>query len=313
MNIDLSPALRKIDAMMDGLVAAIPNAVLSIIVLAVFVLVAKWTGILVRRLVGSRLPSQNLAIVFGRLLNWMVLLLGLLVALSIMFPSFGARDLIQFLGIGTVAIGFAFRDVLQNFLAGIILLLTHPFRIGDEIALDKVEGTVQDIETRATLVRTYDGILAVIPNASILTQNVVVNTAFQSRRAVLELQIDQNENVDGLRSLLMEAIEGVDGVLPDPPPKVEVADLSPGAWRIRVTWWTLPIRKEWVAVRSEVIPAIKDKLAAAGKLPSGEPGPVAVTFPQGFGPVVDEERAEQRTGERVFKSPRNLRLQSAKK
>ena len=115
MNIDLSPALRKIDAMMDGLVAAIPNAVLSIIVLAVFVLVAKWTGILVRRLVGSRLPSQNLAIVFGRLLNWMVLLLGLLVALSIMFPSFGARDLIQFLGIGTVAIGFAFSQPVTGY------------------------------------------------------------------------------------------------------------------------------------------------------------------------------------------------------
>ncbi|HWX42011.1 MAG TPA: mechanosensitive ion channel family protein, partial [Blastocatellia bacterium] len=128
MSVDITPALRKIDAMMDGFFAAIPNALLALVVLALSYVIAKRTGSLVRRILASRWPRGTGGVVLGRLLRWVIMLLGLLIALSITFPSLTTRDLIQFLGIGTVAVGFAFRDVLQNFLAGIILLLTHPFR-----------------------------------------------------------------------------------------------------------------------------------------------------------------------------------------
>jgi small-conductance mechanosensitive channel len=68
-------------------------------------------------------------VVLGRLSQWGIGFVGLLVAFSILLPSFRAGDLIQLLGIGSVAIGFAFRDIFQNFLAGILLLLTEPFRV----------------------------------------------------------------------------------------------------------------------------------------------------------------------------------------
>ena len=87
----------------------------------------------------------------------------------------------QVLGIGSVAIGFAFRDILQNFLAGILLLVTQPFRIGDQIVASNYEGTVEDIQTRATFIRTYDGRHVVVPNADLFTDTVVVNTAFEHR------------------------------------------------------------------------------------------------------------------------------------
>ena len=84
--------------------------------------------------------------------------LGVLVALSIALPSFKANDLIQVLGISSVAIGFAFRDIFQNFLAGLIILLTDAFEIGDQIIIENegLEGTVTDIQTRATTISTYD-------------------------------------------------------------------------------------------------------------------------------------------------------------
>ena len=269
MSVDITPALRKIDAMMDGFFAAIPNALLALVVLALSYVIAKRTGSLVRRILASRWPRGTGGVVLGRLLRWVIMLLGLLIALSITFPSLTTRDLIQFLGIGTVAVGFAFRDVLQNFLAGIILLLTHPFRVGDEIAIGDVQGIVEEVETRATMVKTYDGTRVVIPNASILTRNVVVNTAFHLRRASVELDLDQGVDVAKAKQLILEAILDVEGVADNPQPRARVKDFSNGNWRIRATWWTASSRSEWLGAKDEVIPAIKGRLNSAGiELPS---------------------------------------------
>ena len=98
----------------------------------------------------------------------------------IAIPSFQPAQLIQLLGISGVAIGFAFLDILQNFLAGILILLTEPFRLGDQIVVGGYEGTVEEIETRATSIRTYDGRRVVIPNSNLFTESVTVNTVSRS-------------------------------------------------------------------------------------------------------------------------------------
>jgi small conductance mechanosensitive channel len=99
---------------------------------------------------------------------------GFLIAISVIAPSFQAADLIKVLGIGTVAIGFAFQNILQNFLAGILLLLQQPFRLGDLISVTGIEGNVSDIQARATIVTTREGREVVIPNAVIFTNPVAV-------------------------------------------------------------------------------------------------------------------------------------------
>jgi len=110
----------------------------------------------------------------GRLVQTSIVVLGFLVSLSIIAPSFQASDLVKILGIGTVAIGFAFQNILQNFLAGILLLLQEPFRIGDFISVIGIEGTVDDIQSRATVITTKEGRQVIIPNALIFTSPVAV-------------------------------------------------------------------------------------------------------------------------------------------
>src|SRR5579859_5636717 len=105
-----------------------------------------------------------------------------MVSISIVAPSFQVADLIKILGIGGVAIGFAFQNILQNFLAGLLPLWSQPFRVGDEIKIDAYEGTVEEIQTRATIVKTYDGRQVVISNSDLFTHAVIVNTALGSRR-----------------------------------------------------------------------------------------------------------------------------------
>jgi small conductance mechanosensitive channel len=100
------------------------------------------------------------------------------------------------LGIGGIAIGFAFRDIAQNFLAGILLLLTQRFRIGDQIIVSGFEGTVEDIQTRATFIRMYDGRRVVIPNTNLFIESVTVNTATELRRSEYDVGISYAADID---------------------------------------------------------------------------------------------------------------------
>jgi small conductance mechanosensitive channel len=174
MEFDVAPVWAKVHAMIQGAVMALPNLLAALVVFALFVLVSKWVKQLIHRLSRRRGQHYNFSLAVGRVASAAIILLGLLVSLSVVLPSFRAADLIQVLGLGSMAVGFAFRDVLQNFLAGILILLAQPFRVGEAIAMDGVEGVVEEIQTRATLIKTWDGFLVVIPNATIYTQQITV-------------------------------------------------------------------------------------------------------------------------------------------
>lgn len=175
------------------------------------------------RLKETRLHShRNAGLAGGRLAQGVVLFIGLLIALSVALPTFQPGDVIQVLGISSVAIGFAFRDILQNFLAGILLLLTQPFRIGDQIVARSYEGTVEDIQARATFILTCDGRRVVVPNAALFTDTVVVNTAFAHRRLEYDVGIGYGDDIERARSIMLQAAQRTDGVLADPAPDVLV-------------------------------------------------------------------------------------------
>ncbi len=133
--------------------------------------------------------SPGSAAVLGRIAGGVTVLLSFLVAASVAFPSVSAADLFNLLGIGGVAIGFAFRDVLQNLLAGILILLTRPFVIGDQIRAGSHEGTVEDVWVRATVLRTYDNQRVLIPNATLFVDKITVITAHEKRRLAFPLTI----------------------------------------------------------------------------------------------------------------------------
>ena len=192
------------------------------------------------------------------------MLVGALVALVIAIPSFKPAQLIQILGISGVAIGFAFRDILQNFLAGILILLTEPFRLSDQIVVGAYEGTVEEIETRATSIRTYDGRRVVIPNSELFTLSVTVNTAFETRRLQYDVGIGYGDDIAHARAVIIEALGGVHGVLHEPAPEALVVDLAGSTVNIRARWWINPPRRTDVVRIDEALHAIKDALTAAG-------------------------------------------------
>ncbi|MBD6614345.1 mechanosensitive ion channel family protein [Komarekiella sp. 'clone 1'] len=265
MNAEISAAWDKVQSMINGFIALLPNIVLALIVFIFFLFIASRIKALVKRLTRNRRQARNLGLVLGRLAQGVTILIGLFIALSIVIPTFRAGDLIQLLGISGVAIGFAFRDILQNFLAGILILLTEPFQIDDQIVFKDFEGTVENIETRATTIRTYDGRRIVIPNSELFINSVTVNTAFDNRRLEYDVGIGYGDDIDVAKQLMLDAMHSIDEVLRDPAPDVLVMELAESTVNIRVRWWINPPRRiDDLHSRDKVLSAIKKKLVANG-------------------------------------------------
>ena len=174
MPVDLSNAWKSGIKIVNSAISLLPNIVLAVLIFVVFLLIASAVKSAVRRLARRRQRRQSLGILLGQLAHAAVSVFGFLVAFSAVAPSFHASDLIRVLGIGSVAIGFAFQNILQNFLAGILLLIQEPFQLGDWITITGLEGRVEDIQTRATVISTATGQRIVIPNAILFTNPVVI-------------------------------------------------------------------------------------------------------------------------------------------
>jgi len=265
MRMDISALWAKLQAMFDRALVLLPNLVLGALVFVLFLFAGKGVRALGIRIASRARKHRNVGLVLGGLFQWALVLLGLLVALSVIVPSFKASNLIELLGIGTVAVGFAFRDILQNFFAGLLLLLTEPFRIGDQIVVGEHEGTVQAIESRATTIQTYDGRRVVIPNTILFTQAVTVNTANEKRRSGYDVGIGVGDDIEEARSAILRTILGVEGVLADPAPQVLVVELADYSVKLRVWWWTEPPqRMQVLQVQSRVLQTIKQTLIECG-------------------------------------------------
>lgn len=293
MNVDITLAWMKFQQMVNQVFALLPNIILGLFILMVFYGISKGLRSLINRVTQQRGHHWSLAIVLGRLMQWAVILIGLLISLSVVIPSFKASDLIQLLGIGSIAIGFAFRDIFQNFLAGILILLTEPFRIGDQIVVNNFEGTVEDIQTRATMIKTYDGRRVVIPNSTLFTQSVTVNTAFETRRSQYDIGIGYGDDIEKARQLIIEAMNSVGGVLPDPKADVLVVELADYNVKLRARWWTKSVRSEVLIQQSTVLAAIKKKLNENG---IDLPFPTQQILFHDQTEETDGNRAEQREG-----------------
>jgi small conductance mechanosensitive channel len=188
---------------------------------------------------------------------------GVLIAATVAFPSFTIGSLIQLLGVSGVVIGFAFKDIFQNFLAGILLLITNPFEVGDQIVVDAFEGTIEEIQTRATMITTYDRRRVVVPNADLFTKSVTVNTAYARRRMRYDVSVKGSDDAHRVQKLLERTVRGgIEGVEPDPVAAALLISIAGGALTFRLLWWSPSERAEYLIVQDRVLIAVYEALRA---------------------------------------------------
>jgi small conductance mechanosensitive channel len=257
--------LGRLQTLGNSAATILPGLLMGLMVFGLGLIVARGARAAVTRAASLREASAGSAAVLGRIAGGLTTLVVFLVAASISFPSVSAADLFNLLGIGGVAIGFAFRDVLQNLLAGILILLTRPFRIGDQIRHGDQEGTVEDIWVRATVLRTYDNRRILIPNASLFTDKIEVITAYERRRLQFPLTIGNGDEIARARDVIVQALRSTPGVLVDPAPEALVSGLgSAGVEMVARFWINPPRRREAVDALDGAIETVKRSLTEAG-------------------------------------------------
>ncbi|HET9846534.1 MAG TPA: mechanosensitive ion channel family protein [Nitrospira sp.] len=242
----------------------LPFIMIGLLVLATFVV----AGQVLKRLIiatGRRTRLHaTLSMLLGRIASAAMIVLGLFVSAVVVFPAFKPGDLVAGLGITSIAVGFAFKDILQNFLAGLLILWRQPFRIGDQVRTGDVEGTVEEINTRSTRIKTYDGELVTVPNMDVYSRAILVRTAFGVRRSRFTVGVGYSDSLDMARETLERVIRQTDGVLSNPEPWVHVTELAPSSVNFTVYFWTDARQTEVLQTGSRVACDIKRALDDAG-------------------------------------------------
>ena len=283
-----------VNGMVNAFLGMLPLLAAGVVVFLIFWGIASAVRRSVQVVASRRSEFPGAATAFGRLAYIAIMLLGLLIAVTVAFPSMTPAKLFSVLGIGGVAIGFAFKDIFQNLLAGILLLIRHPFRTGDEITTGGgFTGTVESIETRATYIRTYDGQRVIVPNSVIYTETVTVITAYDLLRSQYDVGIGYGDDVAHAKAVALEAVKGIDGVLADPAPDVLLWDLAGSSQNLRVRWWTKPKRSGVVQVRDRVLETVAKALSNAGV---DLPFPTQVVLLHDQTEATDGDRTRQREG-----------------
>ena len=262
IDVDTGTILEKLDTWVDGFIRLIPNILVGIVVFIIFLFIARFVARQLRRVLAAN-DRENLGDVAGGFVKYLIYGMGLLLALTVIIPTLNPGDLIAGLGVSSVAIGFAFKDILQNWLAGLLILLRQPFEIGDQIVVNGFEGTVERIETRATIIRQYNNQQVVIPNSEIYTNSVKVNTANDLTRSQYDIGIGYGDDINRAKEVLKDAVTKLEGVDNERGVEVLPWDLAASWVTLRVRWWTDSPRADVVRIYAEVIQTIKTALDEA--------------------------------------------------
>lgn len=253
----------------------IPRALAAVAVIALFWALAAGVRALLRlifRRIISDLTVENL---LKQLAYYAVWAIGIFVAADAL--GFEPGTVVTGLGLTGLALGFALKDIISNFVSGVLLLALRPFEIGDEIVVGPTEGTVVRIELRATEIRTYDGRLVIVPNAELFTSRVTNNTAAPVRRAALDVPVGYGADLDAAERVLIDTAARVEAVLADPAPSVRVRELGASDILLELRFWTDSRRSDLLATTSEMRRHAVEALRLAG-VPLPEPDARRVTL-----------------------------------
>ncbi|WP_017298673.1 mechanosensitive ion channel family protein [Nodosilinea nodulosa] len=258
--------LQRLDGtarqLVDNTIVLLPSLIGALVLVVLTWLVA----IGVRRVgllwAGQTEGDRSTEILIGRLCYGGVWVLGSIVALGVLGLDFAT--LLGTLGLTSVAIGFSLKDVLSNYISGVILLAARPFRISDQVVIGNYEGTVVQIQLRATTMRTYDGRLVYIPNQQVFQSSVVNNTDSPVRRSDVVVGIDYDADISTARQVILEALKQVKEIEPEPPPQILVQELAASTVNLVVRFWVNSRRQSFLQVTSVAAQVIKEQLQAAG-------------------------------------------------
>lgn len=280
---DFAPAFSEIEALARRIAGALPLIVLAVLILPLAWWLSSAIASLMRRVLAPRVEQDFLRNVIARAIAIPVLFIGVYLMLQVAGLTGLAVSLLGGAGVIGIVLGFAFRDIAENFLASLLLSIRRPFRQGDVIGVVGFEGVVQTMNTRSTILLTIDGNHVQIPNATVFKSTIMNYTAAPARRVTAEVGIGYDASIGDTQRLIAEVLRGHDAILDEPPPMVLVDALGAATVSLKAHFWIDGRTLSPHRVRSSALRLIKRALVEHGVSMPDEAR--EVIFPQGV-PIV---------------------------
>ena len=251
-------------AFSQELVALLPNFLAAALVLALTFVVARLAGHIARKILTRSKTRPSLLRAVRTVLRVLVWVAGTLIAATIIFPNLTPTKLVAGLGIGSIAIGLAFKDIFENFLAGFLILLRKPMRIGDDIECEGLSGKVEEISIRDTFLRQRSGELVIVPNSFLFKNPVKILTDRELRRLSIVVGVAYGADASTAKKVIETAIQTINCPEADQPAQVFAAEFNTSSIDFLVRWWAKSAPPDEHASRNKAVLAIKAALDAAG-------------------------------------------------
>jgi small conductance mechanosensitive channel len=227
----------SINSLVTGLFGRLPYLLAGLIVLVIFWLLSRFIRYIF--LAGTRRAhlDARLRILISRMIVVVVLTLGIFTALTVIIPTFDLGSVIAGLGFSSFVIGFAAKDILNNFFSGVLILWQQPFHIGDHVFVGNNQGKVEYIGVRATSLRKDDGELILIPNGDMYSTALTIRGAGAKRRMALRITTRYGEDIAKLKRKIFQTLAATPGIVAEPRPNVLVTDLAAEGAVVTVNFW----------------------------------------------------------------------------
>lgn len=261
-------------------VAALPLIAIGLVI----VLLSAWLGrVLARRpaeWLRARSHNPYMEGLVRRTTQTVAVLIGIVLALDLLDATTLVSALLGSAGVVGLVAGFAFKDIAENYVAGVLLSLRRPFAPGDHLLVDKYDGKVVALTSRATLLLTLDGNQVALPNALVFKSVVTNYSQNAKRRFDFEIALDPAACIADAQRTALEALRKVEGVLPEPGPYVLVQDMLPDRVTLKALGWIDQRRNDLKRVRSEAMRSAAAALDRAGIRRAGVPAPTPASMEQ---------------------------------
>jgi small-conductance mechanosensitive channel len=235
-------------------------ATAGITILVAFI-VSRILRYVVERTLRQRMDAA-LALLMARLAGYLVIIVGFVYSLEAVGVAIG--PVLGALGIAGIALAFAFQDILENFVAGILLQLKRPFTFGDQVSINDHEGTVRTIDSRLVTIDTPAGETIMIPSATVIKADINNYTTAGERRTTVPVGVAYGTDLRRAREVLERAVRTADGVRDRPEPEVLFEGFGESSIDFVVRFWHDPSIASFWNTRSEVGFAVDAALADAG-------------------------------------------------
>ncbi|ATW05459.1 mechanosensitive ion channel [Sphingorhabdus sp. YGSMI21] len=250
----------QLRSMWEGLVSLLPNLVIAIFLIISTWIVARFATKIADRLTARTAMRPSLRELVDTLVRIAIWTVGLLIALTILLPDLTPGSLIAGLGVGTVAIGFAFQDIFENFLAGILIMVREKMRIGDYISCEGIEGKVEQILLRETHIRKLSNELTIVPNSILFKNPVEILTDLDRRRHEVVVGVSYDTDLEEARDVIRTAVESSGTTDDRKPVDIFACEFNSSSIDFKLRWWSGSAQRDMHESRDLVIRAVKRAL-----------------------------------------------------